>query len=582
MTTRIPQGFLDQLLARIDLVQIVEARLPLRKAGRDLTAHCPFHSEKSPSFTVSPTKQFYHCFGCGAHGNAIGFLMDYEHLGFVEAVEELSRAVGMEIPREVGAAPDTQSNLLALVEAAEQYYRRQLQDHPLRHKAVAYLEERGLDAAIIERFGIGYAPPGWDNLCRALAGRASHPNDMVSAGLASQRDEDHARFDRFRDRIVFPIRDRRGRPIAFGARALGDATPKYLNSPETPFFHKGRELYGLYEARRHERRINCLLIVEGYMDVVALAQFGIHYAVATLGTATTTEHMERLFRVTADLIFCFDGDRAGREAAWRALANALPFMRAGRQIRFLFVPDGEDPDSLIRQEGRLNFEQRLHQAAPLSDYFFERLSAALELRSLDGRARLAELARPLVGKVPDGLYRDLLLQRLTELTGLPQAQLEKRLPSAPVGLTPHPSGDINPSRTPVRLAIGLLLNCTALAQHAGNMERFRGIQVPGLPLLIELVELLQTHPYINVAGLLERYRESETGPILQRLAQWQPLIEESRLKDEFCGALDILLQRHSPEKRLLDEAIRKGQLNRLNDEEKARLRELGKVSRPDS
>ncbi|MCP5425002.1 MAG: DNA primase [Gammaproteobacteria bacterium] len=574
MSTRIPQGFLDQLLARIDLVQIIEARLPLRKAGRDLIAHCPFHSEKSPSFSVSPSKQFYHCFGCGAHGNAIGFLMDYEHFSFMEAVEELARTVGMDIPKEASALPDKQSNLLVLVERAARYFSQQLREHPKRQHAVEYLKKRGLDEDIIERFGIGYAPPGWNNLCQTLG---DNSNDWISAGLASQREDGKAIYDRFRDRIMFPIRDRRGRPIAFGARALGDATPKYLNSPETSFFHKGRELYGLYEARRYVRRIDRLLVVEGYMDVVALAQFGIPYVVATLGTATTSEHMERLFRITPDLIFCFDGDRAGRDAAWRALENALPFMREGRQIRFLFLPDGEDPDSLIRKEPCSAFEQRLQTATSLSDFLFERLGTTIERHSLDGRAKLAELARPLVAKVPDGVYRDMLLQHLTELTGLSQTQLEKRLPSSNTGL-PRRNTEINPSRTPVRMAIGLLLNCTELAQYAGNMQRFRGIDVPGLPLLIELVELLQTHPYINVAALLERYRESETGSNLQRLAQWQPLIEETRFKDEFCGALETLLRRHSPEKRLLDEAIRKGQLDRLNDEEKTRLRELGKPS----
>jgi DNA primase len=576
MAARIPQDYLDQLLSRVDLVEVIDARIPLRKAGRDYSACCPFHSEKTPSFTVSPSKQFYHCFGCGAHGTAIGFLMAYEHLGFVEAIEELARAVGLEPPRGVSVEPGNQDILIALVEQAEHFFRRQLHEHPARQRALNYLHSRGLDAATIKAFAIGYAPPAWDDLLKALTAQGAALKALVQAGLVIEQDNGDCR-DRFRDRILFPIRDRRGRTIAFGGRTLGDATPKYLNSPETPFFHKGRELYGLYEARQRERQLRRLLVVEGYLDVVALVQHGIPYVVATLGTATTTEHLERLFRITRDVVFCFDGDRAGREAAWRALENTLPLLRDDHQVSFLFLPEGEDPDSLVRKEGRERFEQRLVQARPLSDYFFERLGVDLNLHSLDGRARLAERARPLLNKLPDSLYRDMLVQRLAELTGIDPGSITKRLTAVPLSVA-RPRRDTNLTRTPVRLAIALLLNHPELAQQAGDMQRFRDINVPGLPLLVELVELLQHHPPIrSAAQLLTRYEGTATGQILKRLAEWQPPYANEENADElyrneFLDTLKQLEKSHDPQKRLLKLATDR----ELSAEEKEMLRRLGK------
>lgn len=576
MAGRIPQEFIDELLGRVDIVEVIDARVPLRKAGREFKACCPFHNEKTPSFTVSSSKQFYHCFGCGAHGNAIGFLMEYEHLGFIDAIEELAHGVGLEIPRTT-TIDRSGGTLIALLEQADRFYRHQLREHPTRQKVIEYLRGRGLSGGIVNAFGIGYAPPGRDRLVKALLGKGASEKDLIVAGLALEQDKGSC-YDRFRNRIMFPIRDRRGRTLAFGGRALGhsDTAPKYLNSPETPLFHKGQELYGLFEARMHERHLHRLLVVEGYMDVVALAQHDIHYTVATLGTATTSEHLERLFRITQDVLFCFDGDRAGREAAWRALENALPLLREGRQISFLFLPEGEDPDSLVRKEGKHTFEQRLLQACPLSDYFFDHLTAEVDMNTLDGRARLIERSRSLFSKLPDSVFRDMMVQRLAELSRTHAAEIKKRLFSAPRAPKPVPA-DPNARlvRTPVRLAIALLLTRTELAAKAGDMNRFQGIGVPGMALLAQLIELLQTHPHINVAALLERYRGTETGQILERLTQWQPEIPETLYEAEFLDILNHLERRYSLEKQLLNKAAQ----GELNAEEREMLRNLSKGQR---
>lgn len=578
MAGRIPQEFIDELLGRVDIVDVIDARLPLRKAGREYVACCPFHHEKTPSFSVSPTKQFYHCFGCGAHGTAIGFLMDYEHLGFLDAIEDLAHGVGLEIPRSV-AIDRPQSNLNALLERANDYFRRQLREHPARQKVIDYLKQRGLSGDSISAFGIGYAPPGRDRLVKTLMGQGAVEQDLVTAGLAIEPDTGDC-YDRFRDRIMFPIRDRRGRIIAFGGRTLSghDGAPKYLNSPETPLFHKGRELYGLFEARMNERHLRRLLVVEGYMDVVALAQHDIRYVVATLGTATTLEHLEQLFRITQDILFCFDGDRAGREAAWRALENALPMLRDGRQIGFLFLPEGEDPDSLVRKEGKQAFEQRLLQARPLSDYFFDRLTAEVDMHSLDGRARLIERSRPLLGKLPDSVFRDMMIQRLGDLAKVNNFEIKQRFTASSAKPLPaRQNSNARLTRTPLRLAIALLLNYTELAEKAGDMGRFKDVNVPGLPILIQLIELLQAHPHMKVGAIVERFRDTETGQILERLAQWQPQIPETvyDYEAEFLDILKQLENRHSVEKRLLDKAAR----GKLNAEEMEILRNLNKGQR---
>ena len=424
MAGLIPQSFIDDLLNRTDIVDVVGSRIQLKKAGKNYTACCPFHKEKTPSFSVSPDKQFYYCFGCGAGGNALGFVMDHDQLDFPQAIEDLAKRAGMEVPREEGTRNNkprqpTDSPLYPLLTAATEFYKHALKNHPQRKAAIDYLKGRGLSGEIARDFGMGFAPPGWDNLLKQLGGDGLQQKTMIDAGLLIENAENKRVYDRFRDRIMFPIRDSRGRVIAFGGRVLGDEKPKYLNSPETPVFHKGQELYGLFEARKHNRDLDEIMVVEGYMDVIALAQQGLRNAVATLGTATSEEHLKRLFRIVPSVLFCFDGDAAGRNAAWRALEAALPNLQDGRRARFLFLPDGEDPDTLVRSEGTDAFRARINQhAQPLADYFFQQLSEEADPRSLEGKAHLMTLTVPLIDKIPGNNLRTLMRQRLSEITGL--------------------------------------------------------------------------------------------------------------------------------------------------------------------
>lgn len=437
MAGLIPQSFIDDLLNRTDIVEVVSSRIQLKKAGKNYTACCPFHKEKTPSFSVSPDKQFYYCFGCGAGGNALGFIMDHDSLDFPQAVEDLAKRAGMDIPREEGGRSRTprqpvDSPLYPLLTAAADYYRQALKSHPTRKSAVDYLKGRGLTGEIARDFGLGFAPPGWDNLNKHMAGDKLQQKAMIDAGLLIENAENGRIYDRFRDRVMFPIRDSRGRVIAFGGRVLGDDKPKYLNSPETPVFHKGQELYGLYEARKNNRDLDEIMVVEGYMDVIALAQQGLRNAVATLGTATSEEHLKRLFRLVPSVLFCFDGDAAGRKAAWRALEATLPNLQDGRRARFLFLPEGEDPDTLVRSEGTDAFRARINQhAQPLADYFFQQLSEEADPRSLEGKAHLVTLAAPLIDKIPGNHLRALMRQRLSEITGLSGEMLQQVAQSAP-------------------------------------------------------------------------------------------------------------------------------------------------------
>ncbi|MGB0360673.1 MAG: DNA primase, partial [Endozoicomonas sp.] len=422
MAGRIPQYFIDDLLTRVDIVDIVDSRVKLKKTGRNYSACCPFHQEKTPSFSVSPDKQFYYCFGCGASGNALGFVMDYEHLDFPEAVDIIAGQLGLDVPREEHTlkhrGPD-HSELYNLMSRSVDFYTHQLLQHNQSPRANSYLKQRGLDRETCQHFAIGFAPPGWDNLKNELATSPETERQLINTGILVKNEDRNTVYDRFRDRIIFPIRDSRGRYIAFGGRVLGDEKPKYLNSPESPIFHKGKELYGLWEARQANRKLHRILVVEGYMDVVALAQQGITNAVATLGTATSPDHMQRLFKVVSEVVFCFDGDDAGRRAAWRALESTLPNMQDGRQARFLFLPQGEDPDSMVRQEGAEQFNERIKtQAISLDNLLFRELEFSLDLTTMDGRARLAKLAQPYIDKLPEGLFHQLLLKKLSDHTGL--------------------------------------------------------------------------------------------------------------------------------------------------------------------
>ena len=567
MAGRIPQDYLDHLLSRVDLVELVQSRTPLRRAGREFVACCPFHTEKTPSFAVSPAKQFYHCFGCGVHGTAIGFLMAYDRLEFRDAVEELARYAGVEPPQSAEAAPVSQG-LFESLRQADLYFRRQLRQHPTRARAVDYLRQRGVSGVTAQHFGLGYAPPGRDLLAQTLTAAGVRDELLLAAGLVSRDPASGRVRDRFWDRIIFPIRDRRGRTLGFGGRTLAaEGIPKYLNSPETPLYHKGLELYGLYEARTATATLPRLLVVEGYLDVLALVQYGLTNVVATSGTALTAAQIERLFRATGELVFCFDGDQAGRAAAWRALETALPWLSGGRNVAFLFLPEGEDPDSLVRQEGLARFNQRLSQATPLADYLFDELRRQSDPSTLAGRARLAALARPLLEKLPDDPFRELLSDRLLREAGLGTTRLR------PAPITPVSRSDqrLRLIRTPLRKAIALLLYRPELAQQVTvNPLDLRAREDSGLCLLADVLDLLRTHPTLSAAALLERYRDTREGAILARLAAWEPEgnTEHYDFGAEFSDILDYLRRQGQTLEPAPDIMLRRGAPSALSREER--------------
>ncbi|SDD87527.1 DNA primase [Aquimonas voraii] len=567
---RIPDSFIDSLLARTDIVELIDARVKLKRAGREYTACCPFHDERTPSFYVSPTKQFYHCFGCGAHGTAIKFLMEYDRLEFLDAVEDLAKRAGMEVPRENKPARGREDDfgpLYASTAAANTFFQTQLKS---ASHARAYLQKRGVDAATQARFELGYAPAGWDALLSALGRDETQRALLDKVGLLSRNDAGRS-YDKFRDRLIFPIHDRRGRVIAFGGRVLSaDDSPKYLNSPETPLFRKGRELYGLWQVRQTHSRIPRLIVVEGYMDVVSLFQFGVTQAVATLGTATTPDHAELLFRNSGDVYFCFDGDRAGRAAAWKALESTLPRLKDGRQAWFLFLPEGEDPDTVVRSEGAEGFDRRLQQAMPLSEFFFNELGRDIQMESLDGRARLAERARPMIEQMPDGAFRDLMRQKLAELTGL-AARVEVARPK-PAAATPRPR---NARRSLVRIAIELLLQQPALAQRVEPPYVFAWLDQPGVPLLLDLLQRCRARPDITTGSLLESYSDSEDLAALTRLAVAEMIAPPEGWAADFDGAVRGLeLMALEQRERELQARAREVGLTKLSREEKDELRLL--------
>ena len=562
MPGRIPSQFIDELLSRVDVVEIINRRVPLKKAGRDFQACCPFHDEKTPSFTVSQQKQFYHCFGCGAHGSAIGFLMEYDNLGFVEAVESLAESAGLEVPREAGhtQGPDLRP-LYDLMEEASRFYQQQLRQHPEAYQAVDYLKQRGLTGEIAARFHLGFAPPGWDNLLSILGQDQAAIGRLSQCGLTSEP-ESGKRYDRFRHRIVFPIRDTRGRVIGFGGRVLGDDKPKYLNSPETPLFHKGRELYGLYEARKANNKLQRLLVVEGYMDVVALAQYGILNAVATLGTATTQDHLELIFRTCPEVVFCFDGDRAGKDAAWKALQTTLPVMREGREVRFLFLPDGEDPDTLVRKEGREAFEDRIDGALPLSEFLFQQLTGQVKMETIDGRAHLAELAKPHLERLPPGLFRRMMYQHLENLVGIRDGHLDTQ--STGTGRTAPQIRQRQAAQrpTPIRFAIALLLDNPHLVTTADSVDdSWKQWQTTGTQILSQLLEIIRSQPTLNKAALLERWRDSEHFAHLNKLAAHTFTLPEMDQETELRDALVKLNNQFRKESRPLPGNLKPSELS---------------------
>jgi DNA primase len=544
MAGQIPRSFIDDLLARLDIVDVIDSRVKLKKKGKNYSACCPFHNEKTPSFSVSQEKQFYHCFGCGVHGNAIDFMMEFERLDFVEAIDELAGILGLEVPREqrqtgLSQKPDQRVNsekkrsLYDLLESVSQFYRQQLKT-PTAQIAIDYLRARGVSGEIAQKFGIGYVADEWDSI-RQQFGRSRSSEDMlVEAGLLIENDRGN-RYDRFRGRVMFPIQDRRGRVIGFGGRVIGDGTPKYLNSPETPVFHKGKELYGLYEVLQAHREPKQILVVEGYMDVVALSQYGVDYAVASLGTSTTGDHLQLLFRQTNTVVCCYDGDRAGREAAWRALENALGYLKSGNILKFLFLPDGEDPDSYIRQHGQEAFEQQIQQAEPLSSYLFNHLLQQVDVGNDEGKAALETLALPLVYKIPDESLQSQLLKLLEQKTGIykkPKVNNEGNQKFQPHKVI---------KRTPMREVIALLLQNPSYAQSVPDLSSVQTLPIPGLTLLVEVLENCRNYPHITTGQLLEYWRGTKNESLLSRLASWEIHVNDDNQEELFLDSLDKIL-----------------------------------------
>ena len=572
MRGRIPREFIDELLARLDVVEVINRRVPLKKAGKDFKACCPFHNEKTPSFTVSRPKQFYHCFGCGVSGTAITFLMEFEHLSFPEAVEELAGEAGLEVP-DTGPARSGDNPTLPLLEIlgeASRYYKDQLRSHTDASTTIAYLKQRGLTGEIAAQFDLGYAPTGWDNLS-STAGNEEKLDLMVKAGLISKR-ESGGHYDRFRARVIFPIHDNKGRVIAFGGRLLDKGEPKYLNSPETPVFHKGSELYNLHRARSAIAQQQMSIVVEGYMDVLALAQHGIDHCVATLGTATTTTHLQRLFRLAPSIVFCFDGDRAGRDAAGRALEIALPLLESGRQVSFLFLPDGEDPDSVIRDQGADTFRTLIDSATPLPDLLFDTLLNQTDLTRMDGKARLATLARPLISRVPEGPLRELMQQRLSDLTGVAPSGLGGLATTPPT--VPHKRASARSKRlSPLATAISVLVQRPQLATGLDLPTAVVDTQDdPGVQLLTKVHGFARENPQLTTASLIERFRGDEQQPTLEKLASRNHLVDDDGLEIFLAETLATLASQSIDD--TIAELLRLASERELSGIEKQQLGEL--------
>lgn len=608
MAGLIPQSFIDDLLHRTDILEVVDKRVPLKKSGKNYQACCPFHNEKTPSFSVQPERQFYYCFGCGAGGNAIGFVMNFDHLDFPQAVETLARDAGVEVPREESKAETRRQSehakLLDVLEQASKFYQFQLRHHAERKRPIEYLKTRGVSGEIARDFAIGYAPPGWDKLIEAIGVDAQQQKNLLKAGMVIERNKPEGEevrkdndkrspyYDRFRDRIMFPIRDSRGRTIAFGGRVLGDDKPKYLNSPETPVFHKGAELYGLYESKKFGDKFSRLLLVEGYMDVIALAQMGIRNAVATLGTATSDRHLTRMFRAVSEVVFCFDGDAAGLNAAWRALETSLPLMEDGRRVRFLFLPEGDDPDTHVRKVGKDKFLEQVEQSVPLEQFFFDKLSEDLDIDSIEGKARLSNLAKPLIRQLPKGVYGQLMLDRLSDTLGVSSESLDQFMATAPDPAqrppppemasppedhgAPPPYGapqsrpsDRGPGvaltkiRKPASIkAIELLLRNPeiALALEA-NLESLRYAEDESRKLLCTLIEKVQNEPQIETYTLLGYCYGTHLGGQLTQLLQAEKITPQEGLEEEFKQIID----------NILSDIQQKLHLLRLKDELKSRI-----------
>ncbi len=586
MAGLIPQTFIDDLLDRVDIVDVVNSRVPLKKTGKSHKACCPFHEEKSPSFTVAQDKQFYYCFGCGAGGNALSFIMEFDRIDFLPAVELLAKNVGMEIPREAVANPKAKQHrddLYSVVTEADNFYRQKLRSAEAK-PAVEYLKGRGLTGKIAAQFGIGYAPQGWDNLLKVAGTSEEKVKLLADSGMLVVKPEEKKQYDRFRHRIMFPIRDQRGRTLGFGGRVLDDSTPKYLNSPETPIFHKGRELYGLYEARQALKEIPYLLMVEGYMDVIALAQFGIHNAVATLGTALTENHLQKLFRYTSEIVFCFDGDSAGRRAASRSLDIALPEMRDGVTAKFLFLPEGEDPDTMVRNLGAEKFQTQIQNATPLSEFLFEEMAEGIDIETGEGKAKLSKLIAPKINQIPAGVFKQLMLEELSRKTSIAVDDLKTYVgshatkASQPIEPSPTYNEESSPQNwepapvpaeddygvselspiektskirlTPIKHLTALLINHPQLAEHVDSTKLLDSSSDSDTQLFLKLLNVVQSNPQYKPSHIFAywhgTYSGSQETQILQDLAAselYHPPSGTGRDDNqEFCDALSHVLK----------------------------------------
>jgi DNA primase len=585
MAGMIPRQFIDDLLARADIVELIDSRVPLKKAGKNYQACCPFHNEKSPSFSVSQEKQFYHCFGCGEHGNAITFLMEFDRLDFPDAVEELASYYNMEVPREQNNQSPAQQ--LKQQQAYQQkqddyqlmldinrFYQQQLLQAKDKEVAINYLKARGLSGDIVKRFGIGYISDTWDGVMKKFAHHQQATQQLVDLGMAIPGDKNRP-YDRFRGRIMFPIRDKRGRTIGFGGRVLDQGTPKYLNSPETRIYHKGQELYGLYEAKQATKQLSRLVVVEGYMDVVALAQHGVNYAVASLGTATTAEQLHTLFRTVKEVICCYDGDRAGRDAAWRAMDNALPLIQDGYSIKFVFLPDGEDPDSLIREQGQKAFETILDQAIPLSKFLFNQLNSKIDSSALEGKAALIDSFQPYLNKLPDSILKESIINELANSFGTGSEQLKEKIQQSLTLAPKVKNNNANTKVTPVRLAIALLLEYPHIVNSLPDPAILRTIDLPGVALLNELILLCQQNSDANSAQLIEFYRGTEQGRQLTKLMCWQHHVVEDAAEHVFLDSIEKLLDNFVAQR--VEILLQKARSNQINESEEQELQALLKA-----
>ena len=535
MAGKIPRQFIDDLLAKVDVVDVVNQRVTLKKSGSNYSACCPFHNEKTPSFTVSQTKQFYHCFGCSANGNAISFLMEYEGMHFVDAIEALAESVGMDVPRDQQAAQvrDDTKPLYTLIESVAAYYQSELRKSPV---AIEYLKKRGLSGDTAKRFAIGFVPDGWDGLQKSFPQEEAA---LVKTGMLIQADAGKRPYQRFRNRIMFPIRDKRGRFIGFGGRVLDNQEPKYLNSPETPLFHKGNELYGLFEARKSAQDAAMAIVVEGYMDVVALAQHGIDNAVATLGTAANQQHSEILFRTVPNIVFCFDGDRAGRAAAWRALTATLPCLQDGRDAHFLFLPDGEDPDSVVKAGGAAGFNDLMTTRIPIIDYLYQYLASDVDMASIGGKAQLAEKAKPLLATIPKGVYKQLALQRLESLIGLSLQSERAAAAGATTTAAPRRGGNDNATAlTPMSRVVLLCLQYPSVVQSDNTRAEEISLELTGADVLHALLRFCREEPAITTARLLERFRDTKRYDFLVKLAT-RTYFPDGREMDEETASIEF-------------------------------------------